>query len=146
KPGFYFRPAGQNVTVQGGSVSGVNFTAAASASELPIISGSISPAINGSGATVTLSGAASATTTADASGNYNFIGLSAGSYTVTASKGGFNFSPPSQNGTVSTSNVSGGNFLILSQSASVDILPGQDIPSAVKAAAAGTAFIIHPGT
>ena len=36
------------------------------------ISGTISPASMGSGATVTLSGAASATTTADESGNYSF--------------------------------------------------------------------------
>jgi hypothetical protein len=147
KPGFNFSPAGQNVTVRGGNVSGVNFTAAAAASKLPTISGSITPANNGSGATVTLSGAAGATTTADASGNYNFIGLSAGSYTVTASKNGFNFSPASQNVTVSTSDVSRVNFIIIfSRSASIDILPGQDIPSAVTAAAAGTAFIIHPGT
>ncbi len=144
KPGFNFSPAGQNVTVQGGNVSGVNFTAASS--QLPTISGTISPANNRSRATVTLSGAASATTTADASGNYNFIGLSPGSYTVTASKNGFNFSPASQNVTVSTSDVSRVNFIIFSKSASFDILPGHDIPSAVRAAAAGTAFIIHPGT
>ena len=36
------------------------------------ISGTISPTTGGSGATVTLSGSASAATTADASGNYSF--------------------------------------------------------------------------
>jgi hypothetical protein len=60
-----------------------------------VISGTISPAANGSGATVTLSGAASATTTADASGNYSFGGLANGTYTVTPNKSGFTFSPAS---------------------------------------------------
>ena len=52
------------------NVTGVNFTATA----IPTysISGTISP--SGSGATVTLSGAASARTTADGSGNYSFSG------------------------------------------------------------------------
>src|SRR5262249_61569302 len=52
---------------------------------LPIssISGIISPAASGAGATVTLSGAANGTTNADASGNYSFGGLANGSYTIT---------------------------------------------------------------
>ena len=143
KSGLNFTPATQNVTVQGANVS-INFTAASP--QLATISGTISPAASGRGAMVTLGGAAGATTTADASGNFNFAGLSAGSYNVTASKAGFNFSPASQNVTVSTPTVSGVNFIIFSQSASIDILPGQDIPSVVAAAGPGTAFIIHSGT
>ncbi len=57
------------------------------------ISGTISPAANGSGATVKLAGATSATTTANSSGAYSFTGLANGSYTITASKSGFTFSP-----------------------------------------------------
>ena len=53
------------------------------------ISGSISPATNGVGVTVTLSGDASGTTTTDSSGNYSFSGLPAGAYTLTPSKSGF---------------------------------------------------------
>jgi len=143
-PGFNFSPARQSVTVQGSDVTAVNFTAASSL--LTTISGTISPANNASGATVILSGAVTATTTADASGNYTFIGLSSGAYTVTPSKSGFNFSPASQNLNVSAADVRGVNFVLFSQAASVDILPGQDIPSVVKAAAGGTAFVIHPGT
>jgi hypothetical protein len=45
---------------------------------------------------VALSGAATATTTADASGNYSFAGLAAGSYTLTPSKSGYTFTPASQ--------------------------------------------------
>ena len=44
---------------------------------------------------MTLSGAASATTTADSTANYSFTSLASGAYTVTAAKSGFTFSPPS---------------------------------------------------
>jgi hypothetical protein len=60
------------------------------------ISGTISPASGGSGTTVTLSGAASASTTADSSGNYAFAGLPNGTFTVAPSRAGFAFSPSSQ--------------------------------------------------
>jgi hypothetical protein len=42
-----------------------------------------------SGATVTLAGTSAGSTTTDASGNYSFSGLAAGSYTVTPSKTGY---------------------------------------------------------
>jgi len=61
---------------------------------------------------LTLSGAASQSTTADASGNYTFSGLANGSYTVTPSKTGFSFSPASQPVTISGANVTGVNFTI----------------------------------
>src|SRR5882672_7348102 len=50
------------------------------------VSGTISPAAGGSGASVALSGAMSATTTADSSGNYKFSGLPNGTYTVVPSR------------------------------------------------------------
>ena len=74
------------------------------------ISGSITPAANGSGAVVTLSGALEATTTADSSGNYSFGSLAGGSYTITASKSGVSFTPPSQQVTVNGAQVTGVNF------------------------------------
>jgi len=54
--------------------------------------------------------AASATTTADASGNYSFTGLANGSYTVTPSKAGFTFTPASQAVTINGANQTGVNF------------------------------------
>lgn len=49
------------------------------------------------GVTITLAGASSASTTTDASGNYSFGGLSAGSYTVTVTApSGFTASPANQ--------------------------------------------------
>jgi hypothetical protein len=70
KAGFTFSPTSQPVTVNGANVTAVNFTA----TPIPTwsISGTVSPAANGTGTTLTLSGAASGTTTADASGNFTF--------------------------------------------------------------------------
>ena len=76
------------------------------------ISGSISGA-GGSGATVTLSGTASASTIANGSGNYSFSGLAAGPYSVTPSKAGYTFSPASQPATISNANFTALNFSTL---------------------------------
>jgi hypothetical protein len=65
---------------------------------------------NGAGTGVKISGAASATTTADGSGNYSFTGLTNGSYSVTPTRTGFSFTPSSQDVTVSGANVTGVNF------------------------------------
>jgi len=74
------------------------------------ISGTISPAASGAGSTVSLTGPASATVTADSSGNFNFSSLQAGSYTVTPSKTGFIFTPANQAVTLTSSNASNVNF------------------------------------
>jgi hypothetical protein len=107
KAGFTISPASTNVTVSGANVTNVNFTAAALTFS---ISGTISPATNGSGATVTLSGPSAGTATADVNGNYTFTGLSNGSYTVTPSKTNFTFAPVSTPVTVNNANVTGINF------------------------------------
>jgi Domain of unknown function (DUF4082)/Bacterial Ig domain len=73
------------------------------------ISGTIA-GYGGAGATVTLSGAASSTTTADGSGNYSFLGLFNGSYTVTPSHAAVTFTPTSRNVTISGGIVTGVNF------------------------------------
>jgi hypothetical protein len=75
------------------------------------ISGTISPAAAGGGATVTLSGAANSTTTANSSGNFTFTGLANGTYTVTPSHTGYTFNPSSLSVTVSGANITTGlNF------------------------------------
>ena len=79
------------------------------------ISGTISPAPGGSGATVTLIGAASATTTADGAGNYSFSGLANGVYTIAPSHAGYTFTPGTQSATVNGANVVGINFTATSQ-------------------------------
>ena len=129
--GYTFTPNSQSVAVNGANVTGVNFTDVAQTFG---ISGMISPAAGGSGATVTLSGTANGTTTANASGAYTFTGLVGGSYTITPSNTGYTFSPASQSVSVSTSNVTGVNFAdtstvvaptITTQPASQSVTAGQ---------------------
>jgi hypothetical protein len=74
------------------------------------LSGTLSPGTGGSGATVTLSGAASSTATADSSGAYIFSGLANGAYAVTPSHVGYTFTPTSKSATVNGANVTGVNF------------------------------------
>jgi hypothetical protein len=71
----------------------------------------ISGRVSGSSARVTLSGAASASTNTDGSGNFSFTGLQSGIYVVAASQSGYIFSPPTATVTVSGASVSGLNFL-----------------------------------
>lgn len=74
------------------------------------ISGSITPSSAGNGASVSITGAGSASTTADANGNYTVSGLVNGAYTVTPSKAGFTFTPVNRSVSISGSNMSGINF------------------------------------
>src|SRR5436309_15320430 len=60
------------------------------------IAGTISPLAGGSGATLTLSGAASGTATAGSAGNYKFTGLANGTETIGPSHAGFTVTPNSQ--------------------------------------------------
>ena len=132
KSGFTFSPASQPVTVADASVAGVNFTATA----IPnwSIPGTVSPAANGTGATLTLSGTASGTRTADASGNFTFTGLANGSYTVTPAKSGFTFSPASQPVTVTDADAAAINFTATPNTISGTVSPA--------AAGAGTTMTL----
>lgn len=75
------------------------------------ISGTITPATLGPAITVNLTGADTASTTTDSSGNYTFTGLSSGTYTVTPVKASFAFSPTSQNVTIDGSPITAVNFM-----------------------------------
>jgi hypothetical protein len=114
--GYTFSPTSESATVNGANVTAINFTDTAQASTYNI-SGTLSPAAGGSGATVTLRGPASATTVADSSGNYTFTGLPNGSYAVTPSNVGYSFTPVSQNLTINGANISGVNFTATAQQA-----------------------------
>jgi len=73
------------------------------------------------GVTVTLSGAASGTTTTDANGFYNFGGLGAGSYTVTvATPAGYVASPSNQGGDPTKDSNGSPASVTLATDASVD--------------------------
>ena len=106
KSGCTFSPTSKNVTISGANQTGNNFTAAAGSYS---ISGTVSGAV-ASGVTMTLSGAAGATTTTGTGGTYSFTGLANGSYTVTPSKSGYVFSPTNTSVPISGADVTGQNF------------------------------------
>lgn len=85
-------------------------TAQTPGSQTYVISGSLSPVAGGAGATVTLSGTASRTATADTSGNYVFSGLANGVYTVAATHTGYTFTPATQSVTINGADVPAVNF------------------------------------
>ena len=110
------------------------------------LSGTINPTAVGNGATVALSGGASASATADGSGNYTFAGLANGSYMVTPKHTGYAFTPGNQSATVNGANITGVNFTasaapvapsITAQPASQTVTAGQTASFSV--AATGTA-------
>jgi hypothetical protein len=110
-------PAQQTVTVKAASTTdAANFATALVTLQPPpppatfSISGSLSPAASVNGATVKLTGTATATVNVASSGAYVFPGLSNGSYTVTPSKSGYTFTPASQTVTVQGANLASVNF------------------------------------
>jgi hypothetical protein len=74
------------------------------------IAGAITPASDGSGATLALSGPTTASTTPNGSGNYSFTGLANGTYVVAPSNSGYSFSPTVQTVTINGANATGVNF------------------------------------
>lgn len=113
KSGFTFSPEFINVPIDGAIQTGKNFTATP-------ITYSISGTVSGtSSVELALSGASSATTTTEASGNYTFSGLGNGFYTVTPSKSGYAFSPVSTNVTINGASQTGKNFVATATSFSI---------------------------
>jgi hypothetical protein len=109
KTGVKFSPPSESVVADSSDVGGIDFKAIPSTAATISISGTISPAILGSGATVALGGEATMVTKADSFGNYNFAGVSAGVYTVTPSKTGATFDPPNRT-IIAGSNVENVDF------------------------------------
>ena len=126
--GYTFTPTSLAATVSGANITGTNFVATANTVPTYSISGTVSGAVL-SGVTITLSGAGSATTTTNASGNYSFSGLANGSYTVTPSLAGYTFSPTSSAANVSGANITGTNFV-----ATANTVPTYSIAGSVSGA------------
>jgi hypothetical protein len=95
------------------------------------IAGSVTPASAGSGTLLTLSGPVAGTATADSSGNYSFVGLTNGAYTVVPNKAGFSFSPSSQGVT-----INGGSSLAVNFTATA--LPTHTVSGNISPASIGT--------
>jgi hypothetical protein len=103
KEGYSFSPTNRLVTVDGADATEKDFTATLNTYA---ISGTVSGA---SDVTVTLTGASSTFAVTDASGNYTFLRLVPGSYTVTPTKAGFTFSPDHSDVSL-TGDVTGKDF------------------------------------
>ncbi len=114
KDGYSFSPASQAVTINDADVTDVDFTASA-VHPTYTISGTIKQVSAAEGTNITLSGSASLTAIADASGNYSFSGLSNGSYTVKPAKQKAIFSPVSQTVTINDANVTDVNFTVMTR-------------------------------
>jgi hypothetical protein len=122
KTGYIFSPTSSAQTVSGSNITGVAFTATANTAPTYSISGTVTSSGTAlPGVTMTLSGAGSATVTTDASGNYSFVGLINGSYTVTPSMTSYTFLPANSAQTISNANITGINFTATAIVASADI-------------------------
>jgi hypothetical protein len=157
--GYVFTPTSQNVTVSGANVTGVNFTGTPTGGGTFSLSGNVStggggggdarpllPAAPLAGVTMTLTGAASGTTTTDSNGNYTFTGLANGNYTVTPSLTGYVFTPTSQNVTVSGANVTGVNFTGTPTGGGTPDLVVSALSNPPASAAAGGSFAVTETT
>jgi hypothetical protein len=109
RSGYAFTPATFSVSVNGASISGINFTATPIVTSTFTISGTLAPASLAVGASITLSGAASRITSVDSLGNYSFTGLVNGTYAVTPA-GPTTFTPSNRSVTVSGTSQSNINF------------------------------------
>jgi len=105
--GYVFAPVSKPVDVNGADATGQDFIETGAW----IIAGAVSgPVLEG--VTMTLSGDFSGTTTTDASGAYEFLGMPDGHYTVTPSlDGGWAFTPDSLAVTVSGADEPGQDFV-----------------------------------
>jgi CSLREA domain-containing protein len=105
---YGFTPPSRNVTVNGASVSGQNFSGTTGYTVTGRIADSRGMAI--AGVTVSRTGSV-ATATTNSAGYYTFNGVPNGTYTLTPSKSGYTFTPATKSVTVSGANVSGQNFI-----------------------------------
>lgn len=105
---------------------------------MPITTFTISGNAGLAGATVTLSGASSASTTAAGDGTYSFGGLSNGTYIVTPSSVGKEFSPTNRTAMVSGASIANVNFTVFT--------PSQVGSNAASIVTAGPRFFVGVGT
>lgn len=117
--GFTFSPPSAQVVINGASMSGTSFIALPTYS----ISGGVVGAVYG-GVRVTLSGAATRSTTTNGAGLFQFTEISNGTYTLTPSLAGYTFTPPSQQVVVNGGYVNGITFTASSTAPSTRSISG----------------------
>jgi hypothetical protein len=132
KSGYVFTPAAQTLTISGAGAT-ANFSSAA----IYTISGTITGA-GGAGATVTLTGATTVSTTASANGAYSFAGITPGAYTITPTNGAYAFTPVNRSITVTNANLTE-NFATVTYTISGTITGPGASGATVKLAGTSTA-------
>ncbi len=110
RSGYTFNPVSRNVTISGANVTAQNFTAIPG--NVFSVSGKVTLAGGQAiaGVSIGLVGPHAATTTTNASGDYTFSNLGAGTYTVTPSLAGYSFDPASATVTITTGDVANVSF------------------------------------
>jgi len=121
--GYIFSPISTQATINGGNGVVSKFISNLAPPSTFSISGVVSGATK-QGVNITLSGAASKTTTTNSNGNYNFSNLENGNYTVAPDKNGFTFNPNSAAAKISGASVSGPNFIANNYTAQTYALSG----------------------
>lgn len=137
--GYSFSPTSNVVTVNGANTTIANFVATTVPTPTYSISGTLSGAVI-SGATINLTGAATISTTTDASGNYNFTGLMNGNYTITPSMSGYTFNPTNTAASLSGASITSTNF-----SATANAAPTYTLSGTVTGAASSSVLITLSG-
>ena len=112
KTGYSFSPTNSAVNVSNANVGSTNFTAAAIVVPTYGLSGTVTGAVL-QNVLITLSGAGSASTLTNGSGNYSFSGVVNGNYTATPSLTGYTFNPVNAEVTISGANAPVGNFVAI---------------------------------
>jgi len=118
--------------------------ACGSSDDAPPVTYNISGTVSGAtldGITINLTGAATTSTTTDASGNFSITGLANGTYTVTSIKAGYTFNPVSSVVVVSGASVANANFV-----ATAAYAPTFSISGAVSGAVQAGVMITLSGT
>ncbi len=110
--GYTFSPPSSPVTINNGDATAIDFAAQSNPGPTYSITGTVNLSGSGlTGVTMDLTGAATVTATTDSGGNYTFINLSNGSYTITPSFSGYAFTPSSSPQTVSNADITGVDFI-----------------------------------
>lgn len=109
KAGYTFNPASFAITVKDGNVT-IMKCDASPATVTYTLSGKVTGAVL-KGVLISLSGAGSATTFTDVSGNYSFPGLINGSYSAIPTLAGYSFNPVSRSAIINGANDTFGDLV-----------------------------------
>lgn len=131
--GYLFTPLDQTIAVDNANVSQIDFTGATPTFSL---SGRV-VLVTGAGligVTVTLDGAGTASATTDSRGNYQFVNLPNGAYTLTPALTDYTFAPTTLPATINDANATASDFIATPPAAPTFSVSGNIIDDTTAAA------------